>query len=171
MRARIAARGARRAGSGSGQRGFTLLEVLLAFALLAGAAVLLLSMLSTGLRDVADAERHGEAALHARSLIDNAGRMERLRPGRSGGELDGGRYRWTLSGTRVPDPVPSTLPARLGADGRPVAAPGPDDGGIIDAGEPVLFRLDLEIAWGAGGPRQTLRTSTLRALYPLPEDR
>ena len=149
-----------------GQRGFTLLEVLLAFALLATASVLLLSMLATGLRDVGDAEHHGEAALHARSLMDNAGRMERLRPGSRGGELDGGRYRWTLTVTRVPDPVPVPDPARA-APGTP---PGADAGGIIDAGEPVLYRLDLELAWGAGGPRQTFRTSTLRALYPLPED-
>ena len=70
------------------QRGFTLLEVLVAFALLAGAAVVLLSILSNGLRDVADAERHGEAALHARSLMDNVGRIERLRPGLRQGTLD-----------------------------------------------------------------------------------
>ncbi|HAI59147.1 MAG TPA: general secretion pathway protein GspI [Xanthomonadaceae bacterium] len=154
------------------QRGFTLLEVLLAFALLAGASVLLLSMLSTGLRDVSDAERHGEAALHARSLIDNLGRVERLRPGSRSGEFDGGRYRWTLSVTRVPDPVPALWPdpAQPAGAGGAALPPGADTGGIIDAAEPLLFRLDLEITWGAGGPRQTFRTATLRALYPLPED-
>lgn len=146
------------------QRGFTLLEVLLAFALLAGASVILLSMLSNGLRDVADAERHGEAALHARSLMDNFGRMERLRPGGRNGSVDDGRYRWALEVQRVADPLPA-----------PQAAPGegesgPNADGIIDAGEPVLYRLDLTLQWGEGGPKQTFRTSTLRALYPLPED-
>jgi hypothetical protein len=34
----------------------------------------------------------------------------------------------------------------------------------------VLYRLDLTLQWGDGGPKQTFRTSTLRALYPLPED-
>jgi general secretion pathway protein I len=142
------------------QRGFTLLEVLLAFALLAGAAVLLLSMLSNGLRDVSDAERHGEAALHARSLMDNFGRMERLRPGGRNGTLDSGRYRWALDVQRVPDPLPAPLPALGEAN--------PD--GIIDAGEPVIYRLELTLQWGDGGTKQTFRTASLRALYPLPED-
>lgn len=147
------------------QRGFTLLEVLLAFALLAGAAVILLSMLSNGLRDVGDAERHGEAALHARSLMDNAGRMERLRPGGRSGTLDEGRYRWAMEVQRVPDPLPPPLPGEAAG-----AAPGVSPDGIIDAGEPVLYRIDLTLQWGEGGPRQTFRTSSLRALYPLPED-
>ncbi|MCZ8062304.1 prepilin-type N-terminal cleavage/methylation domain-containing protein [Silanimonas sp.] len=146
------------------QRGFTLLEVLLAFALLAGASVLLLSILSNGLRDVADAERHGEAALHARSLMDNFGRMERLRPGGRNGQIDDGRYRWALEVQRVEDPLPALLPA----PGEATLGPGAD--GIVDAGEPVLYRLDLTLQWGEGGPKQTFRTSTLRALYPLPED-
>jgi general secretion pathway protein I len=149
------------------QRGFTLLEVLLAFALLAGASVILLSMLSNGLRDVSDAERHGEAALHARSLVDNLGRMERLRPGGRSGTLDGGRYRWALEVQRVPDPLPTI---GVDADGAAPAESIVEDGGIIDAGEPVLYRIDLTLQWGEGGPRQTFSTSTLRALYPLPED-
>jgi general secretion pathway protein I len=146
------------------QRGFTLLEVLVAFALLAGASVILLSMLSNGLRDVADAERHGEAALHARSLMDNFGRMERLRPGGRSGTLDGGRYRWALEVQRVPDPLPLAVPD-------PAENPtAPNAEGIVDAGEPVLYRLVLTLQWGAGGPKQSFRTATLRALYPLPED-
>lgn len=150
------------------QRGFTLLEVLLAFALLAGAAVILLSMLSNGLRDVSDAERHGEAALHARSLMDNVGRMERLRPGGRSGELDDGRYRWAMEVQRVPDPLPAPLPVPSEAPG--TAPGGVRADGIIDAGEPVLYRIDLTLQWGDGGARQTFRTSSLRALYPLPED-
>lgn len=144
------------------QCGFTLLEVLVAFALLAGASVLLLSILSNGLRDVSDAERHGEAALHARSLMDNAGRVERLRPGERSGSLDNGRYRWTLAVTRAADPLP--VPAANPDEPSQVA------GGIIDAGEPVLYRLELTVQWGAGGANQRFVSTGLRALYPLPED-
>ena len=149
------------------QRGFTLLEVLVAFALLAGAAVVLLAMLSNGLRDVSNAERHGEAALHARSLMDNFGRMERLRPGGRNGTLDDGRYRWALEVQRVPDPIP-TIVADPNQPGVPESIV--EDGGIIAAGEPVVYRLELTITWGSGGAGQTFRTATLRALYPLPED-
>jgi len=145
------------------QAGFTLLEVLVAFALLAGASVLLLSILANGLRDVGDAERHGEAALHARSLMDDFGRMERLRPGSRSGTLDAGRYRWVLEVQRVPDPMPFVLP-----DPVPAGSAGAD--AIITASEPVLYRLALTLHWGEGRPAQSFRTTTLRALYPLPED-
>lgn len=148
------------------QRGFTLLEVLVAFALLGGASVLLLSMLSNGLRDVASAERHGEAALHARSLMDNFGRMERLPIGESSGSIDDGRLRWVLDVQRVPDPIPTALPDPTLAAAMPGVAL---SDGVIDIGEPVLYRLQLTLQWGAGGPGQTFRTTTLRALYPLPE--
>jgi general secretion pathway protein I len=145
-------------------QGFTLLEVLVAFALLATAAVLLLGLLSNGLRDVGLAERRGEATLHARSLLDNAGRMERLRPGSRSGAVDNGRYRWTLSVTRVADPIPAPLiednqdPNRV-----------PNDG-VMDTSEPVIYRLDLQLTWGAASSAETVELTTLRALYPLPED-
>jgi len=146
------------------ERGFTLLEVLVAFALLSTAAVLLLGLLSNGLRDVGMAERRGEATLHARSLLDNAGRMERLRPGSRSGAMDSGRYRWTLSVTRVPDPIPAPI---IEEDPNPNAVP---NDGVMDTSEPVIYRLDLRVSWGAATPAETVELSTLRALYPLPED-
>lgn len=145
----------------SDSRGFTLLEVLVAFALLGTAAVLLLGLLAQGLRDVAAAERVGEAALHARSLLDNAGRMERLQPGRSSGSLEGGRYQWTLEVREVADPWP-----QAGGAAPPAAAAGALE--PFPIAEPVLYRLELELRWGEG-ERQRLRVATLRALYPLPE--
>ncbi|MCE2943327.1 MAG: prepilin-type N-terminal cleavage/methylation domain-containing protein [Lysobacteraceae bacterium] len=143
--------------------GFTLLEVLLAVALLGGASVLLLGLLSNGLRDTAAAERGNEAALHARSLLDNLGRMERLRPGTRSGVIDGGRYRWTLDVRPVVDPWPAP-PTRT-----PVA---PGAGVDLNAPtEPVLYRAVLTVRWGDGESPGQLEVQTLRALYALPEDR
>jgi len=141
--------------------GFTLIEVLLAFAVLAVAATVLLGLLSNGMRDVGDAERHGEAALHAQTLLNGAGRMERLRPGVTEGQLENGRWRWRMEVRQVPDPFPPPGP-RSG----PAAADG-----VFDAAEPVLYRIDLQLSWGAGGAREQLALATLRALYPLPDDR
>lgn len=140
-------------------RGFTLLEVLVAFALLAAATVLLLGLLANGLRATARAERVNEAVAHARNLLDNAGRIERLRPGVQSGELDGGRFRWTLQVRPLAAPWPETgLVAGLGE--------GPDLTGVT---EPVVHALELRIEWGRGAANEHLQARTLRAAFPLPE--
>ena len=57
----------------SGQRGFTLIEVIIAFALLALALTLLLGSLSGAARQVRNANDAGRAALHAQSLLAQGG--------------------------------------------------------------------------------------------------
>jgi len=140
-------------------RGFTLLEVLVAFALLAVAAVLLLGLLANGLRATARAERVNEAAAHARNLLDNAGRIERLRPGVQSGELDGGRFRWTL---RV-RPLAEFWPETGAAAGM---GEGPDLTGVT---EPVVHAVELHIEWGRGAANERLHARTLRTAFPSPE--
>jgi len=54
-------------------RGFTLLEVIIAFALLGLALTLLLGSLSGGAKQVRDAELRTRAVLHAQSLLAQAG--------------------------------------------------------------------------------------------------
>lgn len=132
-------------------RGFTLLEVLLAFALLAAAMGLLIGMLSGGLRQVADAERETEATLYAQSLLDALGTLETLKPGQRDGTFADDRYRWTLVIEEVDDPAPVALAA---------ATPVPLEGG------PQVLRVQLEVAWGDGGPRRRLRMVTLKARQP-----
>lgn len=133
------------------QSGFTLLEVMLAFVLLAAALGLLLSMLSNGLRQVQQAQGETEATLYAQSLLDQVGVLEAIAPGRSGGEFDHGRYRYELEITEVPDPAPPAEPAV-----KPAGAP-------ITIGAPTLFRVALALRWGANQPAQQLHFVTLRA--------
>jgi general secretion pathway protein I len=132
-------------------RGFTLLEVLLAFALLAAAMGLLIGMLSGGLRQVADAERETEAMLHAQSLLDSLGTLEALEPGQREGTFADDRYRWTLSIEQVKDPAPA---------GPGAAAAAPLVGG------PQVLRVVLDVAWGDGGPRRRLQVVTLKTRQP-----
>ncbi len=135
-----------------GAGGFTLLEVLLAFALLAAAMGLLIGMLSGGLRQVADAERETEATLHAQSLLDELGTLQPLEPGQRAGTFAGERYRWTLAIAEVDDPAPVAASA---------AAPVPLVGG------PRVLRVVLDVEWGDGGPRRRLQLVTLRARQPI----
>ena len=126
------------------QSGYTLIEVIVAFALLALALTLLLGTLSGAARQVGWAGDAGRAALHAQSLLDQQGIGEPIQPGERTGEFDDGRYRWTLGVT------PWTDPALPPAGPQPVAR------------HNRLYRLHLAVVWGDGGPRQRLDLQTLR---------
>ena len=136
------------------QNGFTLLEVLVAFVILAVALGLLLGMLSRGLKQVAQAGNETEASLHAQSLLDALGTLEPIEPGVREGEFERGRYHWRLEVAESEDPAPPPPPP----DGEPQEVAG--------LGAPVLYRVALQVEWGAGAPAQRLRFATLRLRSP-----
>ncbi len=137
------------AGLGVSQRGYTLLEIIVAFAVLGLALSLLLGTLSGGTRQVRWAADSGRAVLHAQSLLDEVGVGEVLAPGRRDGEFEGGRYRWVL------DVAPYVDRAR--PPGQPA-----------DPYAPQLLQLRLVVSWGEGGPRERLQVDTLRLVQPDP---
>lgn len=127
------------------QRGYTLLEVIVAFALLAGALTLLLGTLSGAARQVRGSADAGRAALYAQSLLAQAGVGVPLKPGSDSGEFEDGRYRWALEVQPWRDPA------------RPATA-------LQDPSAPRLLELRLGIEWGEGGPRERLLLRTLRLM-------
>ncbi len=135
-------------------RGFTLLEVLLAFVILAAAAGLLLGMLSGGLGQVARARSETEASLYAQSLLDGIGILEPLAPGSRDGEFDSGRYHYRLEIAQVVDPVP--LPA---------TPPAAVENALPGQSPPLFYRVSLLVRWG-DRPTQQLALATLRARSP-----
>lgn len=139
-------------------RGFTLLEVMLAFVLLAGAMGLLIGMLSGGLRLVGEGRSQTEAAMYAQSLLDELGVLAPLRAGRTTGEFGDGRYAYALDIAPTADPAPASAPPVPGA---PAALP-PQFGDR----RPVLYRVQLRVRWGGGAPGQQLEITTLRYRVP-----
>jgi general secretion pathway protein I len=129
-------------------RGYTLIEVIVAFAILALALTLLLGTLSGAARQVRWADEAGRAALHAQSLLDQVGVGEVLQPGHSDGDFEDGRYRWTLDVAPYQDPLlPPTIARDLSA--------------------PQLLRLSLAVQWGDGDdPRRRLQLQSLRLVTP-----
>lgn len=125
------------------ERGYSLIEVIVAFALLALALTLLLGTLSGATRQVRWSGDAGRAALHAQSLLDQVGVGEPLRPGQRDGEFDDGRYRWTLAVTPWTDPA---LPPAIAND--PAAL--------------RLYAVTLSVQWGDGRPGEQLQLRTLR---------
>lgn len=125
------------------QHGYSLIEVIVAFALLAGALTVLLGALTGAARQVRDSADAGRAALHAQSLLAQVGVGTPLKPGREQGEFDEGRYRWGLEISRWVDP-----------DRAPDAA--------LDPAAPTMLEIRLGVEWGDGGPRERLLIRTLR---------
>ena len=138
------------------QRGYTLLEVLVAFALLAIGLGVLLAILSGGVHAVARASQSTQAALHAESILDTLGADRRLQPGHSEGLFEDGRYRWTLDIEPFTPPVPAPQQAN----------PFTTNAGTQDFAENVMVRVVLRMQWGDRGAEQSLRVETLRAYAP-----
>jgi len=135
----------------SSMRGFTLIEVIVAFAVLALALTLLLGTLSGAARQVRWADDAGRAALHAQSLLDQTGVGEPLQPGQREGEFEDGRYRWSLQV-------------------EPWRDQGAQAPALIDPVAPRLMRLTLAVQWGDGGPRQQLQLQSLRLVAADPRE-
>lgn len=131
------------------QQGFTLIEIMVAFGVLALGLTLLLGTLSGASRQLRQAGDAGQAALHAQSLL-----VERsdalLRPGRLAGTFEDGRYRWQLEVTPWRDPQPRATHA-------------PEDPFAAR-----LLHVRLDVVWGEGSPPQRLRLTSLRLVRPLP---
>lgn len=130
------------------ERGYTLIEVIVAFSILALALTLLLGSLSGAARQVRWADEAGRAALHAQSLLDDLGIGTPLQPGHREGEFEDGHYRWALEVASYDDPL---LP-------RPIMA---------DPAAPRLLQLSLDVRWGReDDPRNRLQLRSLRLVRP-----
>ncbi|MDY0955952.1 prepilin-type N-terminal cleavage/methylation domain-containing protein [Stenotrophomonas rhizophila] len=112
------------------QRGYSLLEVIVAFAVLALALTLLLGSLSGASRQIKQADLRSRAVLHAQSLLAVTGVVEPLQEGERSGEWEDGRYRWQLQVAPYQEPRTDALPVADTVAG------------------PRLAQLTLQVSWG-----------------------
>lgn len=129
------------------EAGFTLLEVLVAFAIAAAALTALTQGALGGLHSVRVSGHVQEATSRARSRLATLGRGVPLLPGEQEGD-DGGGFRWRQRVAPAGDPLP--------------AAPG--------AARPVLLDVSVAVSWRLDGPARevVLRTQRLALLPPEP---
>jgi general secretion pathway protein I len=126
------------------QRGFTLLEVLVAFTLLALFFGALFQVFAAGLTLTRSGEAQSRAVLLAKSKLEEIGADQSIGPGSHSGafdinDSDGPRYRWRAELARYSE----------------------DELGPADRGELVPYRVALEVTWSADGGRRSVSLSSL----------
>lgn len=128
------------------QRGFSLLEILVAFTILALSLGVLMQIFSGSLRNADVTGDQAQAVALAQSLLASAGVEATLLPGESTGVLDD-KFRWLL---RVSPFVEEPRPGETGA----VRSPLPLD----------LWEVAVRVAWGGDSrlPERALTLTTLR---------
>lgn len=132
--------------SRSAGRGFTLLEVLLAFVVFAVSFAMVLQILSGSIRSTVRAREYTEAALMAQSIMDMVGMEIPLEPANLAGE-EPGEYRWSLV---ITDYEP------LGVDDRTLE--------VADVMGTRVYWIGLDLEWGAGRLQRNVRFSSVRSV-------
>lgn len=130
------------------QQGFTLLEVVAAFAILALGLGLAMQAATGAMQQSRQAAEHTRAALHAQSVLDTLGVGAPIEPGSYEGEFDDG-YRWLAEVTEYQVPIES-IPEGIDPLATPV----------------VLLRVDLAVSWPRGEQTAEAHFATLKAMMP-----
>jgi len=123
------------------QSGYTLIEVLVAFMILALALTVLLRIFSGGLRNVSVSSDYATATLIAESRLAAAGIDIPLRPGETSG-TEGERFEWTVS-VQDYQPWPGYRSASQAVD---------------------AYRVTVTVEWPNGDNTRSVGLSTVRLL-------
>jgi general secretion pathway protein I len=125
------------------QIGFTLIEVLVAFVMLALVLGTAFEIFSSGLARASELDNHSRALVVAQSRLAATGLEEPLKEGDTHGDSDDHRFRWTVSVRKL-------------EEGTDPAAPAPS---VYS-----MYRIDVRVDWTGGDARErnlSLATVTL----------
>jgi general secretion pathway protein I len=133
--------------------GFSLLEVLVAFVILALVGTVLFRLFGASLNNASLSDEYSRAALHAETRLAAAGAEAPLREGTDQGASEDGRYTWS---TKV----------------EPYSAPGTtaDQERMAQMLPMRLWRLTVTVTWPTDvGGQRTLALSTVRMAMKQPQ--
>jgi general secretion pathway protein I len=127
-------------------RGFSLLEVLVAFVILAAVATALFRLFSGALANASAADDYSRAVLVAESVLTSAAAAQPLRETTEAGSADDGRIEWT---TRVALYTPADVPPGLE--------------GTTEAMPIRLYRVSVDVTFPSpNGGKRTYALATTR---------
>jgi general secretion pathway protein I len=125
-------------------RGFTLLEVLVAFVILSLALVVLAQIFSGGLRRTGDMAEYAQALSVAESALAAAGVEEAFKEGETRGETPDRRFRWSRVVKLWQDPDRDTT--------------------VEELNRVLLYQVEVRVDWqGPDGRERSFAMNTLRA--------
>lgn len=135
------------------QHGFSLLEVLVAFSILALSLGVVMQIFSGSLRNAEISRDQAQAVILAQSLLASTGVEARLAAGDSNGTLDN-KFYWRIQVA----PFQSSVMAS--------GIPAPQQSAVLE-----LWDVTVEVAWGGlrGDPKRTFVLSSLRVQPPTPQ--
>ena len=132
-------------------RGFTLMEILVAFVVLAAAVGVLYRTFSAGLRNVDAVAGYSEAIAIAEAKITGLGLEQPLQEGDEAGSTEDRRFNWKIA--VQPYTPPGSAPAQ--------------PGGFISPHQ--LLRATVTVTWNErGDQKRTVELSTVRLLGKSP---
>lgn len=145
-------------------RGFSLLEVLVAFVILALVLGTLMEIFSGGLRNVGLAGEYQRAVLLGQSKLAAVGIESPLAEGESQGEFDP-TYRWQISIKPFQeDQVAPGVPA--GPAKAAIVAPAAVPATAVPTTVPLLpvtlLEVEIRVLWGAGDQARTISLNAVR---------
>jgi len=132
-------------GKGRGQGGFTLVEVVVAMAILGISLVLVIELFSGGLRLGRTSEEYTVAAQLAHQKIEEIALYKQVEEGIEEGEFDS-TYRWQVEVKKI-----DLLLLANETDYKPPAE---------------LYQIQVRIIWKSGSKERTTRIETFRAVKP-----
>ena len=133
-------------------RGFSLLEVLAAFLILALVGTVLFRLFGASLNNVGAADDFSRAAVLAESRLTAAAAVQPLQEATDQGVSDDGRFSWTTNVTRYVAPDSS-----------------PDQLHVSEAAPVALWRVAVTVTWpGTQGNVHSVALSTVRMASKAP---
>lgn len=130
-----------------GPRGFTLIEVLVALAILGIGLCVILELFSGGLRSVKISEEYVKATWYGKGKMEEALSAKDFAEGVTEGSFDS-QFSWTLDVKKVSPPVSQVT----------------GDQNNSDESLPVdLYQVTLKVTWPSGAGQRTLELESLRA--------
>lgn len=129
-------------------RGFTLIEVVVAFVLLSTVLTLGFEIFSDGLRRTGELEDRSRAVIIAQSRLAGVGMEETLAEGQAQGQSEDRRFRWTVTISRHEETE--------GTPGQPLST------------AYVLYRIEARVDWEGGDARPRSYSLASMRIGPRP---